>query len=147
MFNNLDLGRVEVVLLHVLDEVLPVGVVLCSGGPSAVGDEGDSVGTLEHDAPRSVMNHLAGHGEELHLDLEAIGSAEEDGQQIEEQGAVVVGLDGQQPASHFGAGPLMHHLQIRRLPRKTGAVIDNLDGQFPLGVIQLHVEGLWGQSA
>src|SRR5262245_5360057 len=63
---------------------------------------------------------------------------EEDRQQIEEQGAVVVGFDGQQLPPPLALGAGMDHLEVRRFPRETGAVVDDLDRQFALGVVELH---------
>ena len=87
-------------------------VVLRGGAAAAVGDEGHRVRVLQHDAPRGVVDHLPRHGEELHLHLEARGGGEEDGQQVEEQRAVVVRLHGQQAAAHLGARA---RVQLRRL--------------------------------
>ena len=110
----------------------------CAGAPPAVGDEGDRVGVLEHDAPGGVVDDLAGNGEQLHLHRVAALGMEEDRQQIEEQGAVVVGLDRQQLSAPLALGAGVDHLQIGRLPGQTGPVVDDLDRQFSLSVVELH---------
>ena len=85
-----DLGGVEPVLPHVGLQVFPVLVVLLAGAAAAVGDEGHRVGVLEHDTTGCVVDDLPGNREQLHLHGVAALGMEEDRQQIEEQGAVVV---------------------------------------------------------
>jgi len=86
------------------------------------------------------VDDLTRNGEQLHLHLEAVGGAEEDREEVEEERAVIVGLDGEQSPPDFRLGPFVYQLQIRRFSRKAGAVVDDLDRQLPLGVVQLQGE-------
>jgi hypothetical protein len=45
---------------------------------------------------------------------------EEDGKQIEEESAVVVGLDRQQLSRPLARGASVDHLEVRRFPGQTG---------------------------
>ena len=86
-----DVGnRIEIHLqrLQILLQILEGLHVLLHLLVLRVGDEDDAVHAAQHELARGVVNHLAGHGVELELRLEALDRHRLDGQEVEEERAV-----------------------------------------------------------
>jgi hypothetical protein len=120
--------------LHVAERL----VVVVGRAALRVGDEHHRVGAGEDDPPGRLVDHLARHGEQLELDLEAGLGLEAHRQQIEEQGAVALGVEGGELAPAGGVQQAEQRLQVGRLPGQRWAVVDDLQRQFALCGVELH---------
>src|SRR5690606_25740528 len=111
--------------LHVLLELLTL----------RVRHEHDAVRTTQHELARRVVIHLARHGVQLHPRAEAGDRAQVEREEIEEQRAVCLrSKRDHRPLPRCGY-ECMHVLQVARLTRTYGAVVDDLAGDFLRRVI------------
>jgi hypothetical protein len=84
--------RVQTLGSHVHLQVLQAPAVLLLPAVARIRDEDDGVGPAQHDLSRRVVANLSGHRVELDADLVAEDVTQIEGQQIEEQRAIVRGL-------------------------------------------------------
>ena len=132
-----DLLRVELVPGEVGHEVGEGLAVLVGLGEPAVGDEGDGVRFLEHDLAGAVVEDLPRHGVELQLDAEVVPGAEVDREQVEEEGAIVAGLQVHQPAGAAGGHHAVDGLEVGGLPAERRTVIHDFERQLALAHVEL----------
>ncbi len=95
-------------------------------GELAVRDENDAVDALQHQPPRGVVEDLTGHGVELEADLHPPDHPDVEGQQVEEQGAVGLGLQAQHLAAGAPRGLLVDPLEVAGLAAQPRAVVHDL---------------------
>jgi hypothetical protein len=131
-------GRIEIVGAQVLAEVLPAGAIVVLACRIGVGDEHDAVGPGEHDAPRRVVAHLAGHGVQLDADLVPEHVAQLEGEQIEEQRPIVRRLDRHELLTPLGIGEVVQDLEVRRLAAERRPVVHEFRVERPLGAVPLR---------
>jgi hypothetical protein len=129
---------VEAQFAQILLEVLPALLARIQHGRLAVHHEDNAVHALQHQLPGAVVEDLARHGVELELGLETAHHAYVHGQQIEEQGAVRLGVQ----AHHFTAGLLaglgVDGVEVGGLSAQTGPVVDDFRRHLPGGVVEKH---------
>ncbi len=101
-------------------------VRLLAGG-MGVGHEHHAVHALEHGLAREAVVDLARDRVEVEAGGEPVHVAEIEGQEVEEQGALVVGGDGEQPAPSVGRQPVVELSQVGGLAAQAGAAIDDLE--------------------
>ena len=104
----------------------------------AVRHEDDAVGALQHELAGGVVEHLARHGVELQLGPEAPDHPHVHGQQIEEQGAVRVRVEGDHLAPGLEGRLPMDRAEVGGLPAEAGPVVDDLDRHLMGGVVEEH---------
>jgi hypothetical protein len=120
------------VLLQVAER-LDVGV---EGRGLAIGDEDDPIHPLEHELAGGVVEDLAGDGVELQPDLHAADDPHVERQQVEEQGAVGLGLQAHHVAAGLGRGALVDGLQVGGLPAQARAVVHDLGRHLHRRVVE-----------
>ena len=133
-----DVGQVALVVLdddrdvgrrrgaQVLDHALQRLEVLLQTAALAVDDEHDRVRAGEHVLAHLAVLRLPGHREALDADLEAADAAEIDRQEVEQQGAVLFGVDRHQLDFVARAEDAVHLLQARRLAANADPVVHEL---------------------
>ena len=134
------LRRVEVVGEEVLGH-LPVALeVLLPPVQRGVDDEDEGVGALEDQAPRRGVHRLAGDREDLETQVEAPEAGGLQGQQVEQDRAVLGGVDRDHLAPAPTVGALVENLEIGGLPAQRRAVVDHLDLDRAVPMVELdHV--------
>ncbi len=133
--------RVQVVGEQVLRH-LPVALdVLLPAVEGGVRDEHERVGALEHQPAGGRVHGLAGNGEDLQAQVEAAEAGRLQGEQVEEDRAVLGGVDRDQLAAALRVGAAVQDLQVGGLPSDRRAVVDQLDLDRPVAVIQLDHGG------
>src|SRR5690606_14239179 len=88
-----QLVRIVAVVRQVLVEVLERGDVRVHALRLRVGDEDETVDTLQDQATRGVVVDLPGYGVEVEARLEAADGTEIDGQEVEEERALLLGRE------------------------------------------------------
>jgi hypothetical protein len=146
-----DLGQVALVVLEderqgrgvqlvreqVLGHLAEALDVLLPAVGRGVGDEDQRVRALQHQAPRRRVERLARHRQHLQPQVEPAEAGGLHGQQVEEDRAVLGGVDGDELAAVLRLHVLVEHLQVGRLSAHGGAVVDDLDLDRPLAMVQL----------
>jgi hypothetical protein len=112
--------QLVVVLPEILLEVPEALDVLLEALPLRVGDEDHAVHAPQDQLPRHVVVDLARHGVELELGHEAAYGQGGHGQEVEEDGAVVAGGEGDHLALAAVGQRAVDVLQARRLPATPG---------------------------
>jgi hypothetical protein len=130
-------GRVELVRDQVLGHLAEALHVLVPAVGGGVGHEHDGVGALEHQAPGRRVHRLAGHRRQLQPQVEPAEAGRLQRKQVEQDGAVLRGMDGDHLAPPLGNGVAVQDLQVGRLAAHGRAVVDDLDLDGPLSVVQL----------
>ena len=128
--------RIEVVLLHVVQEI---GEALAVGPDHRrlrVGDEDDRVGALQHQLARLVVEDLSRNGVELDLEVEIGDFADVDWQEVEEERAVGFGGQRQHLPLLAGVELVEDDHQIGRFSAETGTVVNDLRRHLAGGVIE-----------
>src|SRR5438067_1440563 len=127
--------RVDPLLREIRVQVLEALDVLVELSRLRIGDEHDTVRALEHELPRRLVIHLAGHRVELEFRREARDRAEIEREKIEEQCAIGLGRE----RNHLALSVLRHLpvdvVQVRRLPGPTWPVVDDLARDLARGVV------------
>ena len=133
--------RVQVVGEQVLRH-LPVALdVLLPAVEGGVRDEHERVGALQHQPAGGRVHGLAGNGEDLQAQVEAAEAGRLEGEQVEEDRAVLGGVDRDQLPAALRVGAAVQDLQVGGLPPDRRAVVDQLDLDRPVAVIQLDHGG------
>src|SRR5690606_19389076 len=96
-----------------------------------VGHEDHAVHATQDELARGVVEDLPGHSVEVEARLEAVHLAEVEGQEVEEQRALVLGSEGDHLTLRLGRHLLVDLLQVRRLARQAGPVVDDLEVDLP----------------
>ena len=130
-------GGVEAMGQQVLGHLPEALEVLLPPVLRGVGHEDQAVGVLQHEPPRGGVHGLAGNGQDLQAQVEAAEARAAQGQEVEEDGAVLRGVDGDHLAAPRRLGVLVQDLEVGRLAAHRGAVIDDLDLDLPVAVIEL----------
>ena len=131
-FREVELEGIQVVheILEALDVFRHLFVL-------RIGDKHDAVHAAQHQLPRRVVNHLAGHGVKLELRLEALDGHRLNRQKIEEQRAVGTRRQRHEFALVAGGGLYMvvdlH--KVGRLAAHGRAVINDFNLQFLGGLV------------
>jgi hypothetical protein len=124
-----DLGEVFLQVLEALD-------VRVEHRQLRVGDEDDAVDAFQHQLARRVVEDLAGDRVELEARLEAADDADVDRQEIEEEGAVGLGLEADHFAAALRRSLRVDVVEIGRLPAEARTVVDDLRGHLHRRVIE-----------
>ena len=133
--------RVQVVGEQVLRH-LPVALdVLLPAVEGGVRDEHERVGALQHQPAGGRVHGLAGNREDLQAQVEAAEAGRLEGEQVEEDRAVLGGVDRDQLPAALRVGAAVQDLQVGGLPPDRRAVVDQLDLDRPVAVIQLDHGG------
>jgi hypothetical protein len=103
-----------------------------------VGHEDDPIRPLEHELARLVVEDLARHRVELHARLHAADVAEVDGEEVEEEGSVRLGGQGEHLALHLVGKISVDVLEVGGLSTETGAVVDDLRREFLGRIVEQH---------
>ncbi|MFN8095203.1 MAG: hypothetical protein U0599_23820 [Vicinamibacteria bacterium] len=128
---------IEVMRQEVLRH-LPVALdVLVPPVESGVRDEHQRVGALQHEPPRRRVHGLTGHREHLKAQLEATVAGGLERQQVEQDRAVLRGVDRDHLAAAARVGRAVEDLQVRGLPADGRAVVDQLDLDQAIAVVEL----------
>ena len=128
-------ARVEAQLLEVLAQVRERLLVGLGGRRLAVRHEHDAVDALQHQPPRGVVEDLAGDGVELQADLHPADDAHVEGQEVEEERAVRLGLEAHHLAARARGGLAVDPLEVRGLPAEAGTVVHDLGRHLHRGVV------------
>ena len=111
-------GRVEVMGQQILRH-LPVALeVLFPAVHRGVGHEDEGVGTLQDQPARGGVHGLAGDGQDLQPQVEPAEPRGLQGQQVEEDGPVLGGVDGDHLPAAMRVRVTMDHLQVGGLPAR-----------------------------
>jgi hypothetical protein len=121
-----DLVGVDLVDLEVLLQVRQAVEVGVDHRLLAVGDEHDAVRPLQDHPAGGVVEDLPGNRVELDARLHAPDGAELDGQEVEEEGPVGLGGQGEHLSLVADRQLLVDPLQVRRLAAQPRPVIDDL---------------------
>src|SRR5690606_37377551 len=111
-------------------EVLHRFDVGLEAGGLAIGYEHDAVDVLKDDAARGVVVDLTRNGVELEAKIEIADTAGRDRQEIEEKRALLIGRERHHAAAAARVDAGVDVLEIRRLPAKTRAVVDDFGRDF-----------------
>ena len=101
-----------------------------------VGDEHDAVDALEHELARRVVEDLAGNRVELDAGLESADHPDVEGQQVEEERPVRLGLERNHLAARTGRRPAVDVVEVGGLSAQTGAVVHDLGRHLHRGVVE-----------
>ena len=133
-----DLLDVQAIGIEVVVQVREGVHVVLHLGLAGIRHEHDSVGTPQHHPPARVVLHLAGHRVDLEVNGIAIDVAEVDGQQVEEERAVFLGVDREHlPPLRVGAHGVKG-LQVGGLTAETRPVIDQFEQNLIASRIELN---------
>src|SRR6185437_2600352 len=105
------------------EQVLEVLLQLLRRG---VGHVDEAIHTVEHGDAGALVEHLARHGVECEPHAESVNLAQIEWQEVEEEGALALGGDGEQISARGAWGMAVDILQIGRLPAIASAVVDDL---------------------
>src|ERR1051326_5869061 len=121
-----DLRQVVAVLGHVVVQVLHRLDVGLHTLDLAVRDEHDPVHPFEDELPAGVVVHLPRHRVEVEPRLEAADGAQVHREEVEKQGALRLGGEGDHLAARVGRDFAIDVLEIRGLAAQPGAVVHEL---------------------
>src|SRR5690606_29590671 len=121
------LGEAQVVLQQVLAQVAQALGVRAQARGGGAGDEHHAVDAAKDQLARGVVEHLARHRVEVEARLEAVDLAQVEGQEVEEQRALVLGGERHHLALRLGRHLLVDLLEVGGLTRQAGAVVDDLE--------------------
>ena len=119
-------GGVDLVGEEVAPQALQALEVRVEHGGLAVRHEDHGVAALEDHAARRLVEDLPRDRVDLHAGAHAADGAELDGQEVEEEGAVGLGGEGDQLALVLEGQVVVDPLEVRRLPAEAGPVVDEL---------------------
>ena len=126
-----DLPNAEPHLFETTDQVLEALHVLFPPDLQGIGHEHNPVNARENNLSGGIELYLTRDGIELDPNAETPNLSEIQGQEIEEQGLVALGID----ADHFPPGatvdPGIDVLEVCRLSTAAGAIIDHLALDLP----------------
>ncbi|MFO7707695.1 MAG: hypothetical protein R6V84_05935 [Desulfobacterales bacterium] len=126
--------NVEAVRLQVGLQVLErEDVGLAHGG--GIGDEDDAVGPLQEHFPGRIVRGPAGDGVDPDLHVDTLDVVQAEGQKVEEQGLVAVGVDGQELGVHPLPQVVVDVDQIGGLAGRSRPVIDDLELNQPAACV------------
>src|SRR5437867_3764616 len=130
-----QLIQIVVVLPHVLFQIAEALDVFLQPVPLRVGDEDETVHPAQHELARHVVVHLPRHRVELELGREAAHGGGGDGEEVEEQGAIVArGQRDHVPLARVGQA-LVDVLEVRGLSGHPRTVVDHLEVDDLLRVV------------
>jgi hypothetical protein len=130
-----DLHQVDVVLKAVAPEAVEALEVGVEERDLGVGDEDDAVHAAQDALARGLVEHLAGDGHQLEVDLELADHPGPDGQEVEEIGPVGLRLEADELAPVGCVELVVDVAEVGRLAAQAGPVVDDLDGDRLGGVI------------
>ncbi len=136
---DLEHHREVLHLEAVLRQVFPHVAHALGVGPEAVGGrvghKDDAVHTPQDQLAAGVVKDLAGDGVEVEAGLEALHLPQVQRQEVKEEGALVLGGQG----DHLSLAPLrdpaVNPLEVGGLPRKPGAIVDDLEVDLAIGEV------------
>ena len=132
--------NVEAVLLQVLGQIVERIDILLLQVRVGIGNEDHAIATLQDQLARGIIIDLTGHGIELKLRPHARHGTQIEGQEVEVQGAIGLGGDGDQFARRICGSFGVHDLQVGGLSTTPGTVKDDFAVHFPGGKIDLNHE-------
>src|SRR5690349_19920759 len=130
-----DLIKIVTVLFEILLQVSEAFDVFPQPVPLRIGDEDDAIDTAQDKLAGHVVVHLPRDGVELELRYEVPDRHRRDGQEVEEERAVVAGGQRHHVAPvHVGQAPV-DVLKVGGLARDPGAVVHDLEADLFLRVV------------
>src|SRR6185503_7411869 len=133
-------------LREVLLEVLERLEVVVAPVDMRVGDEHHPVGAPEDQLPGRLVEHLPRHGVELQARGEALDLTDVDGQEIEEQRPVGLGLERDYLPSLLLDRPVVDELDGGGLATVSRTVIDDFAADLAAGVVdEGHTAHSWSK--
>jgi hypothetical protein len=127
---------VEVVRDQVAPEALEALQVRIEHRFLAVRHEDDRVRPLQHHLAGGVVEDLSRHRVHLHPRAHAADGTELDGEEVEEEGPIRLGGQGQHLALGLERDVLVDPLEIRGLAAEAGPVVDELGRDLLGGVVE-----------
>jgi len=115
---------------EIVDQALEALDIRLTHGSLGIGDKDQAVHTLQNEFSCGVVENLSGDGVELESRLESTDRAHLDGEQIEEQSTVGLGLERHHFAARIRIRLGVDVAQIRRLAAQTRTVIYDLGGHL-----------------
>lgn len=95
-----------------------------------VGDEDDAINTFQDELARGVVKDLPGDRVQVKACLESSNRAEFERKKVEEECSICLSRKGNQFSLGAHIALVVDVLEVRRLPAKAGAVIDDLAVDF-----------------
>ena len=132
-----DRGGLDAVVEEILRHLLHALQILLPAIGRRVRDEDDAVRVLQEHLARRSVELLAGHGDHLEAQFVASERGGRERKQIEEDGAVLGGIDRDQLLAAIGPGVPVQHLEARGFSSCRRTVVENLDSEEALLVIDL----------
>jgi hypothetical protein len=129
-------ARGQAQLAQVLRHVVERLEVRVEHGGLRVGHEHDAVDALQHQLAGGVVEDLAGHRVELEPHLHPADHADVERQQVEEEGAVGLGLQADHLAARARCCLLVDELEVGGLPTQARTVVHDLGRHLHRGVVQ-----------
>ena len=133
-----DRGRVELVRGQVAVHLLEAGHVLLEPVRRRVRDEHHRVRAARHQPPRGRVGRLPGHGHDLEADVEAVEADPAQGQEVEEDRAVLLRVDGDELAAVTALGRGVERLEVGRLPADRRPVVQDLQLDDAVAGFEFH---------
>ena len=133
-----DLLQIRALIPQVDDEVLEAFLVAFQGRSLGIRHKDHRIGSAQHQLAGGIVEDLARHRIELDAGLHAPDGAQFDGQEIEEEGAVRLGGQGQHLAAPIAGQRVVDMLEVGRLAAEARAVVDDLGRQLLGRSIEKH---------
>src|SRR4030095_10936546 len=140
-------ARFTALLREIRVQVLQPLDVLLDLAPLAVRYEHDAVCPLQHELSGRGVVYLTRNRVELEARREARDRPEVERKEVEEERAVGLRRERDHRASPVARYLVVDVMQIARLPRPSGAVIDDLAGDLARGVVDEGHERVWADPA
>ena len=116
-------------------EVLHRLLVRVHAGELRVGAEDDAVDAAQDEPAAGVVEDLAGNGVQVEARLEAADLPQRQREEVEKEGPLRLGGEGDHLPARLGVHPLVDELQVGRFPAQAGPVIDDLAVDLAGGVV------------
>jgi hypothetical protein len=121
---------------EVLLEVFEAVGIRALHRPLGVSDKDDPVGASQDELAGRVVMHLSGNGIELQRDIHAANGTDFERQEVEEDGSIALGGEGNHLAPVPALEVVVDPHQIGGLAAQSGAVIHDLRIELTQGVIE-----------
>ncbi len=139
------LPQAEAQILEVLAQVEERGGVVLGLADLRVGDERHAVGPLQDELAGRRVEHLSRNGEDLDPQRHGRGlagalgvGAQGEGQHVEEERPVVLGLERHEAPARPVGRELVERTKVGRLPAESGAVVDELERDLATAEVDLQ---------